>query len=372
MIHIWRQILFSFLIQLISAPFSASFYVKNSLFITYLIFICDYLSRIMMTIFLFSNGEKVIWSSALATDLVYLGMILIYYIYTRKNLPELILSKSLFKIKYLWDVMRSGLWVGISYAGNVMLSSLTTYFSNIFCGVIITGIYSAIMQLNIIENTVLSVLISSILPKMFKLYSNDDNQSLYNYVIDSMILTTLFIGLISSGIVVYGSDFMSLWMGKEFVKYRLLIVLTVIYLPFTLPSQVINQVFTVKNKVAIPAIATLLFGMLNVFLIIIFTKWLNLGIYGIAISAVIVQVLRDNIFYPLYLKNIINRVKWKLSIPFLIGVVYMALGISICFLVKKVIVPNTILSFSLSVIVSGILLFLLALTLYRKKEHLGG
>lgn len=74
--------LFSFLIQLISAPFSASFYVKNSLFITYLIFICDYLSRIMMTIFLFSNGEKVIWSSALATDLVYLGMILIYYIYT--------------------------------------------------------------------------------------------------------------------------------------------------------------------------------------------------------------------------------------------------------------------------------------------------
>ena len=127
-----------------------------------------------------------------------------------------------------------------------------------------------------------------------------------------------------------------------------------------------------KNKVAIPAIATLLFGMLNVFLIIIFTKWLNLGIYGIAISAVIVQVLRDNIFYPLYLKNIINRVKWKLSIPFLIGVVYMALGISICFLVKKVIVPNTILSFSLSVIVSGILLFLLALTLYRKKEHLGG
>lgn len=364
--------LFSFLIQLISAPFSASFYVKNSLFITYLIFICDYLSRIMMTIFLFSNGEKVIWSSALATDLVYLGMILIYYIYTRKNLPELILSKSLFKIKYLWDVMRSGLWVGISYAGNVMLSSLTTYFSNIFCGVIITGIYSAIMQLNIIENTVLSVLISSILPKMFKLYSNDDNQSLYNYVIDSMILTTLFIGLISSGIVVYGSDFMSLWMGKEFVKYRLLIVLTVIYLPFTLPSQVINQVFTVKNKVAIPAIATLLFGMLNVFLIIIFTKWLNLGIYGIAISAVIVQVLRDDIFYPLYLKNIINRVKWKLSIPFLIGVVYMALGISICFLVKKVIVPNTILSFSLSVIVSGILLFLLALTLYRKKEHLGG
>lgn len=345
--------LFSFLLQMIGSPFSASFYYTNSIYLNYVVYIIDYLSRIFFTIFLFHNGCVKLWTASLASDIVYLGALIFYIFYCKRYIPRIKVSKLYFSIKHLLNILKSGIWFSISTAGNMMLSSLSSYFANLLCGVFITGVFSAIMQLNIIENVVLNVLVNASTSRMFELFSQKKDKEFFNFIIEAMIMVGLFIGIISGGIIVYGSDFMKFWMGRKFANYGLLIIITVIYLPITLPSQIINQSFSVMNKVKIPALATIGFGFLNIILSIILVKIFYLDIYGIALATLIVQSLRDVIFYPYYLFKTGYKFTFKICLPYLISVINLLISVLIGYSVKNIIAPTSMIYFVMSIIVAG-------------------
>ncbi|MCT3057817.1 hypothetical protein [Leuconostoc citreum] len=345
--------IFSFSLQLLSSPFSASFFYTNELYITYVMYTLDYVTRIVVTIILFSNNLSVLWSAAVATDVVYLVMLLFYVYYSYRKLSELNIDFSYFRLAHLFNLIKSGIWIAVSSAGNMLLSSLNIYFANILCGVLITGVYASIMQFNIVSVMVLTVLVNSLLPKMFKLYSANQTKKLYNYTIYAMHLSTLVLSIISGGIIVFGNDFMGFWMGNDFKGYQLLIFLTVVHLPITLPSQILNQSFTVINKVKMPAIATIVFGVLNLVFALFFTKLLNLGIYGIVTSSLMVQVLRDNVFYPFYFSKITSIYSWKLLSPILSGVFGIIIMICISKIVYTLIAPSTLFLFVIDSVLSG-------------------
>lgn len=352
------QILFiltilSFIIQLLSSPFSASFFYTNSLYITYIIYICDYISRILLTIFMYRSGHVVLWSAILATDIVYTLGLFLYIWYSKQNIPHLIIKKGYFNIKHLFELISSGMWIAVSSAGNMLLSSLNTYLSNIFCGVFITGIYAAIAQFNIIESTLLGVLVNTLLPKMFKLFSKKSQNDFTEYTVNSMLLVALFLSVVSGGIIIFGNDFMRIWMGKKFTGYEILIIITTIYLPITLPSQVLNQSFTVMNKIKLPAMATIFFGILALLFAYVFTRVFNFGIYGIAIATMLSQILRDNLFYPLYFSKLVQSFIKYQFLPILAAVIGVMASTIICFGVRYFIIPQTLLKFAIDVLIGG-------------------
>lgn len=365
------QILFimtivSFSFQLLSSPFSASFFHTNELYLTYGMYTLDYVARVVVTIILFSNKFFVLWSAAIATDVIYLIILMFYYYYSYHKLPELNIDFSYFKLNNLFDLLKSGIWIAISSAGNMFLSSLNIYFSNILCGVLITGVYASIMQFNIISVMILTVLVNSLFPKMIKLYSVDKTKRLYNYTVYSMNISALVISVISGGIIVFGNDFMGFWMGNDFRGYSMLILLTVIHLPLTLPSQVLNQSFTVMNKVSVPAIATILFGILNLCMALIFTKIMGLGIYGIAISSLLVQLLRDIVFYPMYFSKVISIYSWKLITPLIFGIFGILGTVCISKIVHTLILPSNLILFGIDVFIAGSLSLMLIMVIEKK------
>lgn len=350
---LFAMTVFSFCIQLVQSPFSASFYYTNAVYLTYLLYIIDYTGRILVTFVMYNSGNKVLWSAALSTDIVYVAGLAFYVYYSNKRIETLKINFHEFDWKHLEELIKSGIWISISSAGNMLLSSLNSYFSNIFCGVVITGIYASIMQFNVIETMILMVLVNSLLPKMFKLFSHKDDKALFRYTIFSMVIVSLFLSVLTSGIIVYGNDFMNFWMGKEFVGYNVLILLTVLHLPFTLPSQVLNQTFTVMNKVKIPAITTIMFGILNVLLVVIATNFFNMNIYGIAIASLSVQVLRDMFFYPIYFLKVTSNYTWKILIPFIIGVLGMSGSLAICCTVHLIVPSSSLAMFGVSILIAG-------------------
>lgn len=352
------QILFimtvsSFILQLIMSPFSASFFYKNTIFITYIIFILDYMGRVSLTIFMYNHGNRVLWSSSLATDIIYVLGLSYYVRYCQKNIPDLKINFTKFKITKTIELVKSGWWIAMSSAGNMLLSSLNTYFANILCGVFITGIYASIMQFNIVESMLLTVLVNSLLPKMFKMFSGNESNNLFYYTVYSMGITAMFLSIISGGIIVYGTVFMKIWMGNHFGNYPFLILLSVIYLPFTLPSQVLNQSFTVMNKVMIPALLTVFSGIINVVLAIILTKLLKLGIYGIALASLLVQVIRDCVMYPYYFFKVSEFFNFKIMIPFMEAFAGTIIVVVVCLLSKLIIMPDSLIHFVLSILLGG-------------------
>ncbi|WP_270631070.1 hypothetical protein [Limosilactobacillus mucosae] len=341
------------ILQLLASPFSASFFFKNTIYITYILYTLDYLGRITLTVIMFHHNMKVLWSAVLSTNIVYILSLVFYMAYSRHNIPSLSINLYRAKLDKLIELVKSGVWIAVSSAGNMMVSSLNTYFANILCGVFITGIYASIMQFNIMESMVLSVLVNSLLPKMFKLFSHNDSKNLFFYTIYSMTLVSLILGVVSGGIVIYGNDFMNVWMGNKFTGYAPLIFLTVAYLPFTLPSQVINQSFTVMNKVMMPAMFTILTGLMNILLSIIFVKLFQWNIYGVALASLVVQVFRDCILFPCYFYKISMYFDKKMSIPFFAALASIVITIAICFVIRLLIKPTSILAFISSVMIAG-------------------
>ena len=362
--------LFSFLLQMIGSPFSASFYFTNSIYLNYIVYIIDYLSRIVFTVFLFHNGYVKLWTASFASDIVYILALLFYIFYCRKNIPQLKVTRLYFSVKHLLSILKSGIWFSVSTAGNMMLSSLSSYFANILCGVFITGVFSAIMQLNIIENVVLNVLVNASTSKMFELFSQKKDKELFTFIIENMTIVGIFIGIISGGIIVYGTDFMRFWMGNKFADYNLLIIITVVYLPLTLPSQIINQSFSVMNKVKVPAIATIIFGFLNLLVAVILVRVFNLDIYGIALATLIVQSLRDIIFYPYYLFKTGYKFTFRICLPYIISVINLLVSISISCGIKKIVTPSTITNFAISVLLAGFIMAVVSYLLWNSLKRI--
>lgn len=265
----------------------------------------------------------------------------------------MIVKKSYFNIKYLFELIASGTWIAVSSAGNMLLSSLNTYLSNIFCGVFITGIYAAITQFNIIESTLLGVLVNTLLPRMFKLFSSKRQNDFTKYTINSMLLSSLFLSVVSGGIIIFGNDFMRIWMGEKFTGYEILIIITTIYLPITLPSQVLNQSFTVMNKVKLPALATIFFGLLTLMFAYIFTRVFHFGIYGIATATMLSQILRDNFFYPFYFSRLVQSFRKYQLLPIMIAIIGVIGSTIICFCVRNFIIPQSLIKFILDVLIGG-------------------
>lgn len=345
--------LLSFIFQLIETPFSASIYYTNAVYISYIFFISDYIARILLTIYLFHKGLIVLWTAALASDIIFFISFIFYISYKNRVIPILKVDLSYFDKSYLSKIFGSGFWFSISSAGNTMLTSLNAYFANILCGAFITGIYSAILQFSIIENVILGVLINSSVAQLFRLYSQEKYTSLFEFVIKIMTIVGVFVSIISGGIIVFGNDFMRLWMGKEFIHYNDIIVMMCVYLPITLPSQVINQYFSTVDKVKIPAIMTVMFVGLNALLAVIFVKCFNLYIYGVIIASIVTQLIRDIIFYPFYFSKTSKVFNYKILLPYIVSVVDMVLVITLCTGVRNVVGYTSLSKFIIGVFLGG-------------------
>lgn len=361
--------LLSFLMQLVETPFSASIYYTNSIYISYLFFIVDYLARIILTVVFFSNGLKVLWSASFGSDLVYFMALIFFILYQKRRIPQLKVDFSFLRLTYLREILGSGTWFAISSAGNTILSSISPYLSNLLCGAFITGVYSSIMQFSLVENVILGVLTNVAMPRMFNLFSNEKSQSLFKMVINVMLVVSVIISIITSGILIYGEPLLKFWIGSKFDKYNYMIIATTIYLPLTLPSQVINQFFSVANKVKVPAIGTIFFVLINILLAIILVSILHLYIYGIIAASVLTQLLRDVVFYPMYFKATSKYFDISIILPYLVSLASVLIFTILFVTIRSFFFTGSLFSLLTSIILSGLVSLIILIVINYTYTH---
>jgi len=232
------------------------------------------------------------------------------------------------------------MWVSITKAGNVLLSNLNTYYSNLFCGVLITGVYATIQQVSTMITMVLSTLVNCFLPDMYRLYAKANNKELLEYSLYSMKIVGVFIGIITGGIISLGGEFLYLWVGEAFLDYRWILVLSVCYLPLVLPSEIINQVAITTNRIKEPALITLLVGVVNLCMVLLSQVVFKLGIKGIIISNTVTLVIRSLCYFPKFLGKALNaQVNFSFYMSYVeslaVALLTTVIGVSITLLINN-------------------------------------
>ncbi len=157
------------------------------------------------------------------------------------------------------------------------------------------------------------------------------------------------------GFIVFGREFINLWMGKEYViSYQILAILSLAQLP-SIASALTGSVFSGLHKVHIDAGFTLLQCVLNLILSILFVSGFHMGLAGVAWGTFLPRVVVSLIalfvavrMVKLSWRDFVNTVLWR-------WVILLAAFWIICLCLDTVVIKNGWFSFTVKVLAASMI-----------------
>ncbi len=296
-------------------------------------------------------------------------------------------------LSYFFDMIyafKLGMKIKFSKFNNDILKEIFVYSFFIFLNVLIDQIYwgtdrviigkyvgvqgIAIYSVGAIFNTLYMGFASAVsgvlFPRINRLIVEEKHQEVDDMFLKIGRLQYILLGLISSGFILFGKDFITLWVGKEYIEaYKIALW---IMIPLTVPliQSTGVSIMQAKNMHQFRSIVYFIIAILNLVLSIIFVK--KVGAIGCAIatgiSFILGQIIVMNIYYKVSVKLDIIKF-WKniikMSIP--IGIV-MVFGYILNYYLIEINYLNFLIKIGLYTVAYGILLWFMGLNSYEKSQ----
>ncbi|MDX8335690.1 MULTISPECIES: oligosaccharide flippase family protein [Cetobacterium] len=249
-------------------------------------------------------------------------------------------------LSYMFDIvyaLKLGMKIKFSKFDNRILREIFTYSFFIFLNVLIDQIYwgtdrviigryvgvggIAIYSVGAIFNTLYMGFASAVsgvlFPRINRLIVEEKHDEVNDMFLKIGRLQYILLGLISSGFIIFGKDFITLWVGKEYIEaYKIALW---IMIPLTVPliQSTGVSIMQAKNMHQFRSVVYFIIAILNLVLSIIFVK--KVGAIGCAIatglSFILGQIIIMNIYYQVSVK--LNMFKFwksilKMSLPMIL------------------------------------------------------
>lgn len=296
-------------------------------------------------------------------------------------------------ISYLFDIVyafKLGMKIKFSKFNNSILKEIFLYSFFIFLNVLIDQIYwgtdrviigkyvgvqgIAIYSVGAIFNTLYMGFASAVsgvlFPRINRLIAEDRHSEVDEMFLKIGRLQYILLGLISSGFILFGRDFITLWVGKDYIEAYNIALWIMIPLTVPLIQSTGVSIMQAKNMHQFRSVVYFIIAILNLVLSVIFVK--RVGAIGCAIatgiSFILGQIIVMNIYYKVAVK--LDMVKFwknilKMSIP--IGIV-MIFGYVLNSYLSEVNYLNFLIKTSIYTVMYGVLLWVMALNNYEKSQ----
>ncbi|WP_294066089.1 oligosaccharide flippase family protein [uncultured Fusobacterium sp.] len=241
-----------------------------------------------------------------------------------------------------------------------------------YIGPIAVGIYSIASIFNMIYMN-LSLAVSGVLfPRINKMVIERKYKELSDMFINIGRIQYILLGLISSGFIIFGNEFIYLWLGKGYVEVYKIALWIMIPLTIPLIQNTGMAIVQARNQHQFRSIVYFFIALLNIVMSILLVK--KYGAIGCAVatgfSFIVGNIIIINIYYwkranidiPLFWKNIL-----KMSIPVIIT---MIIGYGLNYFISDYKIMTFILKGIVYVGVYVALMWLLGMNKNEKKEIL--
>lgn len=310
-----------------------SFSIYNSIISAYekftfqkIISIVNSLLKPILMIPLLFLGYKSI-SLCIIITLVNIITLLSNYFYCKKKLNINIkytgFDKTIFK-----TVLGYSIWIFLGIVVDKVNYSVDSAILGVVSGTIAVSIYSIATIFNIVFINISTAISSVLLPKMTKLVAkNASSDELTNEMIKIGRIQNYVIFLACSGFILFGKQFIVLWVGKEFISSYYVTLLLIIPACIPLIQNTALSIMQAMNKYKFKSISTSIMALFNIIISIFLAKAYGpIGAaLGTCIALILCNVIAINIYYLKCLHLKIFRF-WKdilkQSVPFLIPIVF--------------------------------------------------
>lgn len=297
-------IFLSYIVSLLTLVFTTSTFVTNRTDIQGIRNILQYIIRfILIIIFLNFFAIRIYWV-ALAILLSNAAVAILNIRLTKKLTPELVVDLKRYKKEYVIILAKAGCWMSLTSISTILLRGLDLTIANLFIGDYEMGLLSIART---IPNNITSIIntIAPLFTPMFLVwFTKGEINHLVQSVKESINNMALILFVPITGIIVYSSDFYSLWQkslnSNEIATITILSSLTVIQAYFNATTSTMAQISVVVNKLKIPVIVTLLCGVISLVVEILMIKVFNMGLLSIVVSTTVVIIIRYIFFNSIY------------------------------------------------------------------------
>ena len=218
----------------------------------------------------------------------------------KKLSPELEIHKRNFDKTTFREIASTGSWLIVNHLGALLFLYTDLWVVNYFYGASGTGEYSICLQWSNMLRMMAGVFAGLIAPMIMISYAHKNFSKL-------QILTHMgvkFLGLVLAlpiGLITgFAVPLLTLWLGISFSHLAPLLWIMLFPLVINLAVMPLFSINTAYNQIKIPGIVTVIMGVVNLGLAILFSHYLNFGIYGVAMAGAIVLTMKNTIFIPLY------------------------------------------------------------------------
>ena len=348
-----------YLLSLFSTAFNSSMYALNRLDLSRLVDISKILTRTITIVVLFSIYEPSLIYVGIGNFLAAVSTITISFNFWKKLTPNLNIRISSFDISKLKEIFGMGGWMIVNYIGYLLFLKVDIIVINKILGANPAGDYAVILQWNSLVRNLAGVLAGIVGPMIIIAYSTNRIKDVFKYSELSVKLLSIFVGLITGLICGLADPLLMVWVGYEFTQYSPILVVMLSHLFINLGVLPLNNVNTALNKVRLPGIMSCLIGGLNFLLAIIFVKYLDFGLIGVAIAGSIALTLKNGLFTPIYAAHILKTNKFQFLKPLFLGGVTWMMSFAISYLSYYFVQVNTWLSLIVIAAISGLIITVL-------------
>jgi O-antigen/teichoic acid export membrane protein len=334
------------LLSIVTSVFVVATFARNRLELESLRNAESNILRVVLLILLFHFFRPSISYIGFANLAVVLFMLIVNIRYTKLLLPEIKINRKYFNTAAIKELLSSGVWNSINQLSLVLLTNLDLLICNILLGASITGEYALVKTIPLFVQSLVGMLVGVFVPEFVILYAQNKKSELLYSVNRSIKLMAIIMTIPLGFLLVFGDCFFRLWVpGQDVAKLFLLSNLTIIPLIITTSINTVYNVYTVTNKLKVPAMVLLVTGILNTLIILILLKTTSWGVIIIPLVSMVIGMSRNLLFTPIYAARSLN-VKWNIFYKAILrGVICCLSVVTISLAVRYFITQNGWISF---------------------------
>ena len=319
-----------FSVSLFRSVFGTSLFSYNRLDILRTIDILQNVVRVVVIVILFSYDEPSLKYVGIANLLAALSAILPTLYYFKQFTPQLKINIYLFRKKRVSELSKMSIWVLINMVGVLLLGNIDLYLVNKLIGSQPAGEYAIIVQITTLFRTMAGMLAGVLSPVIMIYYANKEEEKLKRILILVSKLMAIVMVIPLAVAIYFSGDLISIWLGEEFRYLENILSFSLLFLLFSIPVMPLFSVNVSYNKVKLPAILTIIFGLLNILSIYLLITFTDLGLWSVVVTKLIYEFIYNSIFMPIYVSKITKtESKSFLTIPIIAVISFLMVYMSI-------------------------------------------
>ena len=370
--------LFSFInmgISMIGTVYTAAAFTTNKMHYSSFVQFISNIFKVVIVFVLYMLLPAKVYYLSLATLIAGITTLICNYYITKKILKGFGISKKYFELKKIIILIKSGFWMLISNISNMLLNGFDLLLSNWFISANVMGRLSLAKQIPYAIGSALGIFSNIFSSSLTKNFATNGENNLVQETKEQLKLLTLFFTVPFAGIIIFGREFLELWLNDntysfvELNEIYMLMIITLLDIIINAYIYSIHSLFIAVDKVKSYSKVLFISSVLSILITIILLKVTNLGVYAIAATSTIILGITHAIIVPAIIAKLLNKKIYVFWLSELKSWGVLTIMCLVFFVIKKFITIITWFDFFKNIVWIGIIGYIISIFLLLNKSE---